>query len=170
MSLQSNVETITEQTQLFQSLAMILLIVAIALLIASVVIFIVFKIPHSFRVITGMGLNKEMKKATSAERNRQKATLTWNTSEILANQADNEATMVLAEEETILLCDDNATTLLNEMRGSEETTVLSEASGSEETTVLNEKNDSDETTVLSNNDSFFAMEDDIKITGSNKSI
>ena len=170
MSLQSNVETITEQTQLFQSLAMILLIVAIALLIASVVIFIVFKIPHSFRVITGMGLNKEMKKATSAERNRQKATLTWNTSEILANQVDNEATMVLAEEETILLRDDNATTLLNEMRGSEETTVLSEASGSEETTVLNEKNDSDETTVLSNNDSFFAMEDDIKITGSNKSI
>ena len=170
MSLQSNVETITEQTQLFQSLAMILLIVAIALLIASVVIFIVFKIPHSFRVITGMGLNKEMKKATSAERNRQKATLTWNTSEILTNQVDNEATMVLAEEETILLRDDNATTLLNEMRGSEETTVLSEASGSEETTVLNEKNDSDETTVLSNNDSFFAMEDDIKITGSNKSI
>ena len=74
MNFQANVETITEQTQLFQNIAIILLAVAIALFIISIVIFIVFKIPHSFRVLTGMGMNKEMSRAAAGERKRQKTT------------------------------------------------------------------------------------------------
>ena len=178
MNLQANVETITEQTQLFQSIAIILLVITIALFIASIVIFIVFKIPHSFRVLTGIGMNKEISKTNSDNRTRQKATLSWNTSGALNKKApvenettilesnettilsDMDATTVLAGEETTVLVSDETTVL-----GSDETTVLV----SDETTVLN----SDETTLLSDmedSNSLFEMEDDIKITGSNKQI
>ena len=163
MNLQTNVETITEQTQLFQSIAVILFALAIVFLIASIVIFIVFKIPHSFRVLTGMGMNKEISKAAAGDRKRQKATLNWGTSGPLNSDeetmllADSDATTVLGcDETTVLGCDE--TTVL----GCDETTVL----GCDETTVL----DSDETTVLTGINDIFQMEDDIKITGSNMNI
>lgn len=182
MSLQSNVETITEQTQLFQSLAIILMVVAIAFFIAAIIIFIVFKIPHSFRVLTGVGLNKEINKAASGERNRQKAALTWGTSGALTKRVDDDATSLLVEDETIILCNDDATTVLDSVAGSEETTilgggsfseettVLDSFSGNDETTVLDSLSENDETTVLSGAENIFQMEDDIKITGSNKNI
>ena len=160
MNLQTNVETITEQTQLFQGVAIILLVTAIALLIASVVLFIVFNIPHSFRVLTGMGMNKEISRASADNRTRQKATLNWNTSGSLNKKVENETT-ILVSEETVILCDEDATTVLD----SEETTVL----GTEETTLLG----TEETTLLSDyedGESLFEMEDDIKITGSDKHI
>ena len=168
MSLQSSVETITEQTQLFQSIAVILLVVAITLFIASIVIFIVFKIPHSFRVITGMGMDREISKASAVSRDRKKATLNWNTSGDLNKKVENETT-ILEDEETTILCDGDATTILESQEttllGTDETTVL----GSDETTVLG----TEETTLLSDlqdDNGFFEMEDDIKITGSNKQI
>ncbi len=168
MDLQTNVETITEQTQLFQSIAVILLALAIVFLIASIVIFIVFKIPHSFRVLTGMGMNKEMSRAAAGDRKREKATLNWNTSGSLNKKVEFETT-ILTEEETMILAEGDATAVL----GSEETTVL----GTDETTVLA----SDETTLLGTEEttllsdyeaqnSLFEMEDDIKITGTNKQI
>ncbi|SDI35738.1 hypothetical protein SAMN05421493_11245 [Pseudobutyrivibrio sp. 49] len=177
MNLQTNVETITEQTQLFQGIAIILLVVAIALFIASIVIFIVFNIPHSFRVLTGMGMNKEMSRAASGERKRAKATLSWGSSDNLnknaaisissaLNNAEEDATTLLADEETTLLSNGDDTTVLNSdettVLGCDETTVL----GCDETTVL----DSDETTVLTGINDIFQMEDDIKITGSNMNI
>lgn len=168
MNLQTNVETITEQTQLFQSIAVILLALAIVFLIASIVIFIVFKIPHSFRVLTGMGMNKEMSRAAAGDRKRQKATLNWGASDSLNKRIENETT-ILEDEETMILTGADATTLL----GSEETTVL----GSEETTLLGSEETTllgtEETTLLSDyeaNNSMFEMEDDIKITGSNMNI
>lgn len=170
MSLQSNVETITEQTQLFQSLAIILMVVAIALFIAAIIIFIVFKIPHSFRVLTGVGLNKEINKAASGERNRQKAALTWGTSGALTKRVDDDATSLLVEDETIILCNDDATTVLESNFDSEATTVLDAPAGSEETTVLGNFSDSEETTVLSEAPIGFEIEDDIRITGSNQQI
>ena len=141
MNVQANVETITEQTQLFQSIAIILLVITIALFIASVVIFIVFKIPHSFRVLTGIGMNKEISKTSADNRTRQKATLSWNTSGALNKKVEvaNETT-ILEPEETTILSDPDATTILV----SEETTIL----GSDETTVLG----SDETTVLASDE------------------
>ncbi|MDC7280699.1 hypothetical protein NXH64_14445 [Butyrivibrio fibrisolvens] len=160
MDLQTNVETITEQTQLFQSIAVILLALAIVFLIASIVIFIVFNIPHSFRVLTGMGMNKEMSRAAAGDRKRQKATLNWNTSGSLNKNVENETT-ILEDEETVILSSVDATAVLE----TEETTVL----GCEETTLLG----TEETTLLSDyeaNNSLFEMEDDIKITGSNKHI
>ena len=160
MNLQTNVETITEQTQLFQGVAIILLAAAILMLIATIVIFIVFNIPHSFRVLTGMGMNKEMSRAAAGDRKRQKATLNWNTSGSLNKNVENETT-ILEDEETVILSSVDATAVLE----TEETTVL----GCEETTLLG----TEETTLLSDyeaNNSLFEMEDDIKITGSNKHI
>lgn len=160
MNLQTNVETITEQTQLFQGIAIILLAAAILMLIATIVIFIVFNIPHSFRVLTGMGMNKEMSRAAAGDRKRQKATLNWNTSSSLNKNVENETT-ILEDEETVILSSVDATAVLE----TEETTVL----GCEETTLLG----TEETTLLSDyeaNNSLFEMEDDIKITGSNKHI
>ncbi len=165
MNIQSNVKTITEQTQLFQNIALVLLIVCIAFVIASVVFFIVFKIPHSFRVLTGMGMNKEMSKSAKASSDRKRATLSWGASDSLSKMhkdsfnvseafKQNEAfeeTTILEDEQTILLSDFDATTLLND-----ETTLL----GSEETTLLG----SEETVLLSDLDPIFEMEDDIKIT------
>jgi hypothetical protein len=151
MNLQTNVETITEQTQLFQSIAIILLGVAIMLFIVSVVFFIVFKIPHSFRVLTGIGISKEIKKAAVDNSARKRATLSWNTSGSLNQAADDKETTVLEEMETTVL-------------GEEETTVLTEEeinAGLAETTLLSDYEDEN---------SLFEMEDDIKITGSNKQI
>ncbi|WP_028243212.1 hypothetical protein [Pseudobutyrivibrio ruminis] len=139
MNVQSNIETITEQTQFFTNLSIIFLVIAIALLIAEIIIFIVFKIPHSIRVLTGMGGGKKVKARTTPRDN--KATVSWNTSELLKNKSTNE----------------DATTVLD----SDETTILE---NDDETTILDQKVVSDETTVL------FEMEDDIRIVGSNQKI
>ena len=134
-----NIESIAEQTGVYQSLGIILLVVAVTMLIAAVVIFIVFKIPHSIRVLTGMGGGKKVKARTTPRDN--KATVSWNTSELLKNKSTNE----------------DATTVLD----SDETTILG---NDDETTILDQKVVSDETTVL------FEMEDDIRIVGSNQKI
>lgn len=138
MNLQ-NVESVAEQTQFYQSLGIILLVVALAMVIASIVIFIIFKIPHSIRVLTGMGHGK--KDTVRKTPRESKATVSWNTSELLKNKSSEE----------------DATTVLD----SDETTIL-ENDG--ETTILDQNVVSDETTVL------FEMEDDIRIAGSNQRI
>ena len=157
-----NVETITEQTQLYQNLAIILMVGAVLMLVLSIVLIIVFRIPHSFRVLTGMGIDKEISKAAT-NRNKQKATLTWGNSGALNKNNDDATTLLDADNDaTTLLGEDNdATTVLGMDEG---TTVLQ----SDETTLLAE---SDETTLLSEStNGFFQMEDDIKITGSNTQI
>lgn len=173
-----NVEIITEQTQLYQNIAIVLLVVAILLFITSVVLFIVLKIPHSFRVLTGMGINKELSKE-SAGRDKKKAILTWGASGTLTKKIENDATTLLDDDATTLLGDTDATTVLG---GGDETTLLSGSDettlllGNDETTLLSPSDEttlltpSDETTLLSDVSDIFQMEDDIKITGSNQQI
>ena len=96
-----NIESIAEQTGVYQSLGIILLVVAVTMLIAAVVIFVVFKIPHSIRVLTGMGGKKGKVRTTPRD---NKATVSWNTSELLKNKSTNEdATTVLDSDETTIL-------------------------------------------------------------------
>ncbi len=109
---QLNIEEITEQTQLFQSIAIILLVLAITLLIASIVFFIVFKIPHSIRVLTGLGVKREAKRNSLKERDKDKAKISWSTSNLMKKTEENDnATTVLNSEETVVLSNIDATTV-----------------------------------------------------------
>ena len=153
MNINSNVEAITEQTQFYDNLSILLLLVAIVLVVAAVVIFIVFDIPHSFRVLTGVGAGRKSKKDSLKERDKEKAKISWGTSKLLKKEENEDATTVLSNDETVVLIDSDATTVLMD---NDATTVLA----SDETTVLN----------TGNENLVFQMQDDIKITGSDKNI
>ena len=200
MNSQISVETITQQINHYNNLALVLLVASISMLVSAVVLFIALNIPHSIRVLTGMGMSKEInriskdaKDGKSRAASSRKATVSWN-SEKLSNSGklgneeklsitdkfehavysiDSEATTVLgADDATTVLGTEDATTVL----GSEDaTTVL----GCDETTVLTEDATTllqdEKTTLLSDftprpAPAAFEFEEDIKITGSNKRI
>lgn len=191
MNSQISVETITQQINHYNNLALVLLVASISMLVSAVVLFIALNIPHSIRVLTGMGMSKEInriskdaKDGKSRAASSRKATVSWN-SEKLSNSGklgneeklsitdkfehavysiDSEATTVLgADDATTVLGADDATTVL----GCDETTVLAE----DATTLLQDE----KTTLLSDftprpAPAAFEFEEDIKITGSNKRI
>ncbi len=189
MNSQITVETVTEKIQQLTNISVVLLAVSVALFIAAIIVFIVFKIPHSIRVLTGMGKGKEINRINHDARSGQartytanhRATVSWNNSERLSISEKlsisgklNKAAAATDDEATTLLVDDEATTLLT----SEETILLSDDSttllGAEETTLLSDDSTTllgeEETTLLSDltplgKDSDFEMEEDIKITG-----
>ena len=187
MSLQSSVESIAEQKQFYQSLAIIFLVIAIALFIAAVVIFIVFKIPHSIRVLTGVGRGKEINKISTDNKKGQirvpsgehKAIVSWNTSALLKKKnaksgteettlLSNDETQLLSDETTILSSEDQ-TTLLTES-SNDETTILNISSENDETTVLDSSSENDDTSLLEDIGLEFETDGDIKIVGSNQKI
>lgn len=198
MNSQLSVETITQQINHYNNLALVLLVASIAMLVSAVVLFIALNIPHSIRVLTGMGMSKEINKISKDAKNGKsrassshKATVSWNSEKLsssgkLSNSGklsisdkfdqaissiDTEATTVLgAEDATTVLGADDATTLLGV---DDATTVL----GCEETTVLTDDATTllqeEQTTLLSDFTprpvhEAFEFEEDIKITGSNK--
>lgn len=191
MNSQISVETITQQINHYNNLALVLLVASIAMLVSAVVLFIALNIPHSIRVLTGMGMSKEInriskdaKDGKSRAASSRKATVSWNSEKLsisgmLGNEeklsitdkfehavysTDSEATTVLGEDDaTTVLGADDATTVL----GCDETTVLTD----DATTLLQDE----ETTLLSDftprpAPAAFEFEEDIKITGSNKPI
>lgn len=118
----TDVTNVTDEIQLYQTLGLTLLIVAMVFAIMAIVIWFVLKIPHSIKVLTGMGVEKEIKKISSttksglgyAGQNHQKAVLSWNTSGLLKNNAvdDNETVLLSEVEETTVLNADAEDTVL----------------------------------------------------------
>ncbi len=123
----TDVTNVTEQMQLYQTLGLTLLIVAVVFTIMAIVFWFVLKIPHSIKVLTGMGVEKEIKKISSTTKsgmgysgkNQQKAVLSWNTSGLLNNDAVDDETVLLSEvEETTVLNtndEDEGTVLLTDL-------------------------------------------------------
>ena len=136
---------ITSKTTMLGSISLILLVTGIAFLIASIVIFILLDIPHSIKVLTGIGANKDIAKINKDNKNGSglsvtdksiKAALSWN----ISGRLDRVPNLDYGKEETQLLV--------------------------EETTLLDEE----ETQLLSDVEKDFEMEEDIIITGTEEKI
>lgn len=180
MNSQLTVETITEQINKYNNIAFVLLVASIAMLITAIVLFIALNIPHSIRVLTGMGMSKEInKKSKDAKSGKSsyaanhKATVSWSNSGNLNNSGKvtisgklnkTVASMDMGDEATTVLGPDDPTTILDD----QETTLLS---SSDETTLLVDE----ATTLLANfrpraAAPSFEFGEDIKITGSRQRI
>ena len=146
MNIESNVSKISQQTSLFNNLSIIFLVLAIIFAIAAIVVWFVFKIPHSFRVITGIGAGREIQKIKTDTKSGvapksvdgNKAILTWNTSEIFNKKVD----------------------IVTESDGSEETMLLSDIEDADATQLLSEV---EKEKVIDKNG--FEIEEEIKFTG-----
>lgn len=135
MIVSTDATNVTEQMKFYQTLGLSLLIIAIVFTIMAIVFFFLLKIPHSIKVLTGMGVEKEIRKISSTTKTgmeyvgqkHQKAALSWNTSGLLKNSTSES-------EETVLLSEVEATTVLDSGNEDEGTVLLSEtnipASGS----------------------------------------
>ena len=183
MGINSNAAGIAEQTSFYETLALVLLILAIFFAVTAIVLCIVLKVPHAIRVLTGMGVDKEIRQISQetqmgnsySKQSHNKATLTWNTAGRLDRKPEDDETQRLEDDGTALLqpaqqfgkqtYQGDETQLLDP----EATTVLSSTDGFEidndATTVLGAalNFDSDATTVLGDSD--FEIEEEIIITG-----
>ena len=145
-----NVNGITERISFYENLSRVLIILAIVFAILSIVLWFVLKIGRSIRVLSGMGVDKEIRKISKdtqlgksySKQSHSKAALSWTTSDISKNNSSFEDTQILDENETVLLTLDEAQSL------DEEATVL-----------LSE----DETQLLAQN-ALFEIEEEIVIT------
>lgn len=173
-----NANEIAEKISFYENLALILIILAIVFTIVSVALWFVLKISHSIRVISGVGVDKEIKKISEdtqhgnvySKQSHKTAALSWNTSGLLDKEAksdetqllEDDGTALLVSDETQLLGDQDATTILG--ADPDATTVL--GADLDATTVLGVF-DPDATTVLTpgacNGD--FEIEEEIVITG-----
>ncbi|WP_458459537.1 hypothetical protein [Pseudobutyrivibrio sp.] len=122
----TDVTNVTEQMKFYQTLGLSLLVIAIVFALIAIVFWFVLKIPHSIKVLTGMGVEKEIRKISSTTKtgmeyigqNRQKAALSWNTSGLLnKNSVDSDETVLLSEVEatTVLDSGDEGTVLLSDI-------------------------------------------------------
>ncbi len=168
MNIESNVSKISEQMTFYQTLSVVLLALAVIFTIAAIVVWFVLKIPHSFKVLTGIGAGRELQKIKSDTKaglanksvTDNKAVLNWTTSSF-SNPASAEVVPPKGFEETQLLTD--------VYDGSEETQLLSEViSDTEETQLLSDIEDRASESPAINID--FEVEEEIKITGSNESL
>ena len=166
MNIESNVSKISEQMALYQSISVVLLVLAVIFTIAAVVVWFVFKIPHSFKVLTGIGAGRELEKIKSDTRagianisvNDNRAVLNWNTTGY-TKPAATVAGNMSGSEETELLQD--------VYDGSEETQLLTDLDlSSEETVLLSDLIGDDEKTTVLN--SGFEIEEEIKFTGADQ--
>ena len=124
---------IVQQTQLFNSISIVLMVTAITFLVVAMILWFVFDIKHSIKVLARIGANKETVSYRTPGLQSNKAVLSWNTSEMLKTKKVYEA------QETEIL--DAATEILN-----------------------------DETQLLTDSSSGFEMEEDIVMTGTDKTI
>lgn len=122
-----------QQTQLFNNIAIVLAVTAITFLIVAVVLWFVFDIAHSIRVLTRIGTNKDVAITKTPGVQKSNAVLNWNTSEMLKTKKVYECP------ETEIL--DSSTELLN-----------------------------NETQLLTEVPSGFEIEEDIVITGTDRTI
>ena len=177
MNILLNANTITENITHYENMSKLLMVLAIVFAVLTIVLGFVFKIARSIRVLSGVGIGKEIRKISEdtesgkgyAKKNT-KATITWNTSDMVSNKSESqetvllenedegtsvledEATSVLQDEATSVLSDGEATTVLQDeptsVLGDEPTSVL----GDEPTSVLQDEVtsvlSSDETQIL----------------------
>jgi hypothetical protein len=187
-----NANEIAEKISFYENLSLILIILAIVFAIISIVLFFVLKVSRSIRVLSGMGVDKEIRKISEdtqlgnsySKQSHSKAALNWTTSDMRNPNPATEETQLLddangtyAGDETQLLVEDpDATTILG--AASDATTVLGTNVDADATTVLGADTDFDATTVLSNTDPDattvlsetaqnvgFEIEEEIVITG-----
>jgi len=174
MNIKETTINVTEHTAFYENLALTFLILAIIFAIVAIVLCIVLKVPHSIRVLTGMGVGKEIRQISAdtqqgnsySKQSHNKAALTWNTSGLLKKKDDSDDTVLLDtgeenSDETQLLSENlmqnsDETQLLgaNMMQGTDETQLLgvNMMQASDETQLLGVSGvsvpNSDETTVL----------------------
>ncbi len=136
----NSVEIINQQASEYRELGILLIVVAIVFAIAAVVLWIVLDISHSIRVITGVGMDKELRKIREKSKSgkglkseRAGQVIAWNTSGLLKKEKSARL--------------DESTTVIEEYEFDEEAT-----------TVLEEINED------------FVIEDEIRITGTDKKI
>ena len=137
----TSVEMINKQANEMHQLGMVFIAIAVVFAIIAIILWRVLNISHSIKVVTGVGIDKELKKikeeAKDGSRYYQnkgtKQIITWNTSGLLKWDKSGEL--------------------------------------EEKTTVLEEIDDSDmQTTVLDPKEYGFVIEEDIRIAGTDKSI
>ena len=137
----TSVEMINKQANEMHQLGMVFIAIAVVFAIIAIILWRVLNISHSIKVVTGVGIDKELKKikeeAKDGSRYYQnkgtKPIITWNTSGLLKRDKSGEL--------------------------------------EEKTTLLEEIDDSDmQTTVLDPKEYGFVIEEDIRITGTDKSI
>ena len=142
MEFNSSVNMINEQASEYQQLVIVLIVVASIFGIAAIVIWFVFDIGHSIKVVTGMGVGREIKKikedtkeGKGAKSNGNYKTVTnWSTSGLLKRSDSTDF--------------------------GEKTAVLESLEECEETVVLENKNPSEA----------FVIEEEIKLTGTNEKL
>ena len=137
----TSVEMINNQADEMHQLGIVFIVIAIIFAILAIVLWRMLNISHSFKVVTGVGIDKELKKIKEDSINvsghyhnsGSKQIITWNTSGLLKRDKSSEL--------------------------EESTTILEEVSDSNE-----------QTTVLEPDQYGFVIEEDIRITGIDKKI
>ncbi|MBP5326006.1 MAG: hypothetical protein J6Y86_11005 [Pseudobutyrivibrio sp.] len=122
----TSLNNLSGQTEFLNTMSLVLMIISVTFLVAAIVLWFVLKIPHSFKVLTGVGSGKSISKLKEGSKSGTAyyvntdvhASLNWNTS----SKLDNRAFVNKNDDETVILNED--TVLLNE-----------------ETVVLNNSND-----------------------------
>ena len=137
----NSVDTINKQATEYQQLGILFIVISVLFAIAAILLWIVLDVRHSIRVLTGVGMDKEIRKIRETSKSgkglrdeKSRQVIAWNTSGLLKREKsarlDEEATTVLDDIELM----------------DEETTVLEEISED------------------------FVIEEEIKITGTNRNI
>lgn len=117
----NSVDLINRQVTEYQQLAVLLIVVAIVFAIATVALWFVLDIYHAIRVITGVGMDKELRKIRESSKSgtgtaqvNPGTVVTWNTSGLLRRDKSKKLdhqTRVLEENEFL----EEATTILEEI-------------------------------------------------------
>lgn len=137
----NSVDTINKQATEYQQLGILFIVISVLFAIAAILLWIVLDVRHSIRVLTGVGMDKEIRKIRETSKSgkglrdeKSRQVIAWNTSGLL-------------KKERSARLDEEATTVLDDIElMDEETTVLEEISED------------------------FVIEEEIKITGTNKNI
>ena len=173
----SNATSINEQMSFYSTLSIILLIIAVVFFVTAVVLWFVFKIPHSFRVLTGAGVDKEIRQISSAtksgvgyvDNSKNKAVISWNTSGMLnRTQQDEETALLIEDEATMLLTassDPDATVVLGSEMDADATVVLDNLDYDPDATVVLDDLQEPLSQDAKSAPAGFEIEDEIIITG-----
>ena len=140
---------VLHQKEILDLLTTGMIVLAICFGILAIVLWFVFKIPHSIKVLTKIGASKDIQSFGNVRVSRtSNAVLNWNTSEMLDKNPEENIPESYEDEATILL---------------EETILLQEESEQDFETSVEEK----ETGIESpkENDKGFEIQEEIIITG-----
>ena len=146
ITISNDVNGIARTAKNDQTLSVVLLAAAISCGVIAVIFWFLFRIPHAFAVLTGIGARKEiaaLEKASSTEGmhhtvslKKGKAAISWNTSRILKKSAETTTPLPSGDEEaTTLLSSTEKTVVLEQNMQDPDSTPLDP----EATTLLDEQ-------------------------------